>query len=62
MPYARDTLEAAYKALHDDLGFEAEMPIRVELYRSPSDLAAVPRCRRRKWRARGRSRFASGRA
>jgi Flp pilus assembly protein TadD len=41
MPYARDTLEAAYTALHDDLGFEAELPIRVEFYRSPSDLAAV---------------------
>ncbi|HZL18153.1 MAG TPA: tetratricopeptide repeat protein [Polyangia bacterium] len=41
MPYARDTLEAAYAALHADLGFEAEMPIRVEFYRTPSDLAAV---------------------
>jgi Flp pilus assembly protein TadD len=41
VPYARDTLEAAYKALHDDLGFDAEIPIRVEFYRSPSDLAAV---------------------
>jgi Flp pilus assembly protein TadD len=41
VPYARDTLEAAYKALHDDLGFAAEIPIRVEFYRSPSDLAAV---------------------
>jgi tetratricopeptide (TPR) repeat protein len=41
VPYARDTLEAAYAALHDDLGFEAELPIRIELYRSPSDLAAV---------------------
>ena len=41
VPYARDTLEAAYKALHDDLGFEAEMPIRVEFYRSPADLASV---------------------
>jgi tetratricopeptide (TPR) repeat protein len=40
-PYAQATLEAAYKALHDDLGFDAQMPIRVELYRSPSDLAAV---------------------
>jgi Flp pilus assembly protein TadD len=40
-PYARDTLEAAYQALHDDLGFDAELPIRVEFYRSPSDLAAV---------------------
>jgi len=41
VPYARDTLEAAYQALHDDLGFAAELPIRVEFYRSPSDLAAV---------------------
>ena len=41
VPYARDTLEAAYQALHDDLGFDAELPIRVEFYRSPSDLAAV---------------------
>ena len=41
VPYARDTLEAAYQALHDDLGFDAEIPIRVEFYRSPSDLAAV---------------------
>jgi Flp pilus assembly protein TadD len=41
VPYARDTLEAAYQALHDDLGFEAELPIRLELYRSPADLAAV---------------------
>jgi tetratricopeptide (TPR) repeat protein len=41
MPYARDTLEAAYAALHADLGFDAELPIRVEFYRSPSDLAAV---------------------
>jgi Flp pilus assembly protein TadD len=41
VPYARDALEAAYRALHDDLGFEAELPIRIEIYRSPSDLAAV---------------------
>jgi tetratricopeptide (TPR) repeat protein len=41
VPYARDALEAAYAALHADLGFEAVMPIRVEFYRSPSDLAAV---------------------
>ena len=26
VPYALDTLEAAYKALHDDLGFDAELP------------------------------------
>jgi tetratricopeptide (TPR) repeat protein len=41
VPYAKDALEAAYRALHEDLGFEAELPIRIELYRSPSDLAAV---------------------
>ena len=41
VPYAREALEAAYKTLHDDLGFDAEMPIRVELYRSPANLAAV---------------------
>ena len=41
VPYARDTLEAAYKALHDDLGLRRRAAIRVELYRSPSDLAAV---------------------
>jgi len=41
VPYAREALEAAYAALHADLGFEAAMPIRVEFYRSPADLAAV---------------------
>jgi tetratricopeptide (TPR) repeat protein len=41
VPYAREALEAAYRALHDDLGFEAELPVRIEIYRSPSDLAAV---------------------
>ncbi len=41
VPYAREALEAAYRALHDDLGFEAELPVRIEFYRSPSDLAAV---------------------
>ena len=41
VPYAQATVEAAYQALHEDLGFEVTMPIRVELYRSPSDLAAV---------------------
>jgi tetratricopeptide (TPR) repeat protein len=40
-PYARDTVEAAYAALHADLGFEPGQPIRVEFYRAPSDLAAV---------------------
>jgi tetratricopeptide (TPR) repeat protein len=40
-PYARDALEAAYRALHDDLGFETELPVRVEFYRSPADLASV---------------------
>jgi tetratricopeptide (TPR) repeat protein len=41
VPYARDALEAAYRAVHDDLGFDADMPVRVEFYKSPSDLAAV---------------------
>jgi tetratricopeptide (TPR) repeat protein len=41
LPYARDALEASYRALHDDLGFDAELPVRVEFYRSPADLAAV---------------------
>ncbi len=41
LPYARDALEASYRALHDDLGFDSELPVRVEFYRSPSDLAAV---------------------
>ena len=40
-PYARDTIEAAYQALHADLGFEIAQPIRVEFYRAPTDLAAV---------------------
>jgi tetratricopeptide (TPR) repeat protein len=41
VPYALEALESAYTALADDLGFTAEMPIRIEFYRSPSDLAAV---------------------
>jgi len=41
VPYALETLEAAYQALHDDLGFSVDEPVRVEFYRSPSDLAAV---------------------
>jgi tetratricopeptide (TPR) repeat protein len=41
LPYALEALEASYKALHDDLGFEADLPVRIEFYRSPSDLAAV---------------------
>jgi tetratricopeptide (TPR) repeat protein len=41
VPYARETLQAALAALKADLGFEPELPIRVEFYRSPSDLAAV---------------------
>jgi hypothetical protein len=40
-PYARDTVEAAAAALREDLGFDPPLPIRVELYRSPTDLAAV---------------------
>ncbi len=41
VPYALETLEAAYAALASDLGFAAEMPVRVEFYRRPTDLAAV---------------------
>jgi tetratricopeptide (TPR) repeat protein len=41
LPYALEALEATYKALHDDLGFQSDLPIRIEFYRSPSDLAAV---------------------
>ena len=41
VPYALEALESAYTALAEDLGFAAEMPIRIEFYRSPSDLAAV---------------------
>ena len=41
VPYALEALESAYAALSSDLGFAAEMPIRIEFYRSPSDLAAV---------------------
>ncbi len=41
VPYALEALESAYTALHQDLGFEEEIPIRIEIYRSPSDLAAV---------------------
>jgi tetratricopeptide (TPR) repeat protein len=41
LPYALEALEATYRALHEDLGFEAELPVRIEFYRSPSDLAAV---------------------
>jgi tetratricopeptide (TPR) repeat protein len=41
VPYALEALESAYSALATDLGFAAEMPVRVEFYRSPSDLAVV---------------------
>ena len=41
VPYALEALESAYSALSSDLGFQAELPVRVEFYRSPSDLAAV---------------------
>ncbi|HVR61183.1 MAG TPA: hypothetical protein VMU50_04750 [Polyangia bacterium] len=41
VPYALDALESAYAALGSDLGFKGAIPIRVEIYRSPSDLAAV---------------------
>jgi tetratricopeptide (TPR) repeat protein len=41
VPYALEALESAYAALSMDLGFVAEMPVRIEFYRSPSDLAVV---------------------
>ena len=41
VPYALEALESAYTALSQDLGFAAEIPIRIEFYRSPTDLAAV---------------------
>ena len=41
VPYALETLESAYAALAEDLGFAAELPVRVEFYRNPTDLAAV---------------------
>ena len=41
VPYALEALESAYDALSADLGFSAEMPVRIEFYRSPSDLAVV---------------------
>ncbi|MES1171931.1 MAG: tetratricopeptide repeat protein [Bacteroidota bacterium] len=41
VPYALEALESAYGALATDLGFAADMPIRIEFYRSPSDLAVV---------------------
>ena len=41
VPYALEALESAYDALAMDLGFAAELPIRIEFYRSPSDLAEV---------------------
>jgi tetratricopeptide (TPR) repeat protein len=41
VPYALEALEAAHAALVADLGFAEEIPVRVEFYRSPTDLAAV---------------------
>ena len=41
VPYARDTLEAAYAALHADLGFEAAHADPGRALSRPSDLAAV---------------------
>ncbi|HEY2899213.1 MAG TPA: hypothetical protein VGL59_01470 [Polyangia bacterium] len=41
VPYALEALESAYTALGNDLGFKGAIPIRIEIYRSPSDLAAV---------------------
>jgi hypothetical protein len=62
LPYAREALESTYKALHEDLGFDASCPC------ASSSIAARPtsrpsrRCPRPRWRARARSRSASGRA
>jgi tetratricopeptide (TPR) repeat protein len=39
--YALEALEAALTNLSDDLGFAPTRPIHVDIYRSPSDLAAV---------------------
>jgi tetratricopeptide (TPR) repeat protein len=39
--YALDALESALAALSSDLGFVPSRPIHVDIYRSPSDLAAV---------------------
>lgn len=39
--YALEALESAATALHDDLGFVAQRPIHVDIYRSPTDLASV---------------------
>lgn len=36
-----DVLEAAYRAMSDDLGYQAPAPVRVELLSAPSDLARV---------------------
>ncbi|MEA2698105.1 MAG: hypothetical protein QOI66_2376 [Myxococcales bacterium] len=41
VPYALEALESAYDTLGADLGFKGAIPIRIEIYRSPSDLAAV---------------------
>ena len=39
--YALEALEAALGNLSADLGFVPNRPIHVDIYRSPSDLAAV---------------------
>jgi tetratricopeptide (TPR) repeat protein len=39
--YALETLEAQLAALSSDLGFEPPRPIPVDIYRAPTDLAAV---------------------
>lgn len=39
--YALEALESALAALKSDLGFAASRPIHVDIYRSPTDLAAV---------------------
>ncbi len=39
--FALESLEAMLTALHEDLGFTPTRPIIVDIYRSPTDLAAV---------------------
>jgi tetratricopeptide (TPR) repeat protein len=41
VPYAEETMEAAYAALTKDLGYQPERKIRIEFYSSPKELAKV---------------------
>ena len=62
-PYARDTVEAAYEALHADLGFEISRSRSGSSSIAPPPIwRRSPRCRWPRWRAPEQSRFASGRA